>query len=157
MSAEPIGPYRRRRVSALGLWSFEDWRVKVYGLTLHGGAPPSALVDQGREIARERLSRASREDLCRHGLAVLIVHEGENGDYVLVEWWSDNDILRHHNYGAPKGHGGRFVHQWPDPAACIWELAVVEFERAAWIRHVLEPAGGPDVAAYLDARLDALV
>ena len=61
------------------------------------------LLDSARRVAQRRLAMASQEDPRHHGLAVLTVHEGQDGDYVLVDWWSDNDILRHHNYGAPKG------------------------------------------------------
>jgi hypothetical protein len=34
---------------------------------------------------------------------------------------------------------------------CVWELAVLEHERAAWVRHMLTPAE-PDLAAYLADR-----
>jgi hypothetical protein len=127
--------------------------VKVYALTRTGTHLPPALLDRGKRVAQRRLAIASRKDLRHHGLAVVTVHEGQVGDYVLVDWWSDNDILRHHNYGAPKG--GEMAHQWPGPGACVWELAIAGFERAAWIEHVLSPPDGPNLGRYLAARMDA--
>jgi hypothetical protein len=32
---------------------------------------------------------------------------------------------------------------------CVWELAVLEHERAAWVRHILSPAT-PDLDGYLN-------
>ena len=35
------------------------------------------------------------------------------------------------------------------PAGCVWELAVVDFERRAWIEDVLANPDGPDLERYL--------
>ena len=155
MSLTPLGPYRPRHVRFLELWEDSGWLVKVYALTRAGTPLPPGLLDTAKRIARTQLLRAMQDDPRHHGLAVLTIHEGQDGDYVLVDWWSDNDILRHHNYGGPKG--AAMAHQWPGPAACVWELAITGFERAAWIEHVLSPPGGPDLRAYLAAQLDGVV
>jgi hypothetical protein len=43
----------------------------------------------------------------------------------------------------------------PTPAiACVWELAVLDHERRAWVRHVLARPHGPDAGAYLRDRFD---
>ena len=34
----------------------------------------------------------------------MVIHYQIQGDYVFVGWWSDQNILHHHLYGAPKGH-----------------------------------------------------
>jgi hypothetical protein len=39
-------------------------------------------------------------------------------------------------------------------AGCVWELAVVEFERRAWLADVLARPEGPDLAAYLSRRFN---
>lgn len=129
--------------------------MKVYSLTRTGMPLTPRLLNAAKLIARTQLARAMLDDPRHHGLAILTVHEGQNGDYVLVDWWSDNDILRHHNYGGPKG--AELAHQWPGPAACVWELAITGFERAAWIEYVLSPLGGPDLPAYFTAHLDGAV
>ncbi|MEU7834884.1 MULTISPECIES: hypothetical protein [unclassified Nonomuraea] len=43
-------------------------------------------------------------------------------------------------------------HLAPHPsqaAGCVWELSVTDFERRAWMTHVLANPGGPDLDAYL--------
>lgn len=32
--------------------------------------------------------------------------------------------------------------------ACVWEIAVLSFERAMWIEHILKQADQPDFAGY---------
>jgi hypothetical protein len=37
----------------------------------------------------------------------------------------------------------------------VWDLAVIAFERDAWLDAVLRNPAGPDVERYLATRLDA--
>ena len=37
------------------------------------------------------------------------------------------------------------------PTGCVWELAIVDFERRAWIEDVLANSPGPDLERYLAA------
>jgi hypothetical protein len=40
---------------------------------------------------------------------------------------------------------------------CVWELAVVDFERRAWLEDVLVNPGDPDLDRYLTRRFSAEV
>jgi hypothetical protein len=43
----------------------------------------------------------------------------------------------------------------PGPAiGCVWELAVTDFERRAWLDHVLANPHGPSLDAYLNVHLE---
>jgi hypothetical protein len=43
----------------------------------------------------------------------------------------------------------------PDPAAGVWELGIIDFERRAWIEGVLANRAGPDLERYLSRELYA--
>jgi hypothetical protein len=45
----------------------------------------------------------------------MVIHDGIQGDYVFVGWWSDQNILQHHLYGATKGH--ELQYPWPPGAS----------------------------------------
>ena len=62
--------------------------------------------------------------------------------------------MQHHLFGAKKG--GAFEYQQPQGAGfCVWELAVIWFEREAWVKHVLQQAESPDLEGYLNERMNA--
>jgi hypothetical protein len=46
--------------------------------------------------------------------------------------------------------------QWT-PAGCVYELAIVEFERRAWIEDVIGNPDGPNLDLYLARRFNGLV
>jgi hypothetical protein len=146
--------YTTRPVRFLELWEWQGWRMKVYGISAHGQYPPEALVQAAKEIARQRLPQPAVSDK-HYGVGYLVIHDGEHGDYVLVDWWSDQDIVQHHLYGALKGHAGKLEYHWPPGAGfCVWEIAVCWFEREAWVEMVLNNPQGPDLERYLARKLD---
>jgi hypothetical protein len=154
MTIEVSEPYCPRSIGFLELWEVRGWRVKIYGIAKAGETPAPALVEAAKRIAAERLPEKALGPQ-HYGVAFIIIHEGANGDYVLVDWWSDQDIVQHHLYGAPKGHGGELEYGWPEGAGfCVWELAVCCFEREAWLDCVLKRPGDPDLEAYLSRRMN---
>ena len=58
-------------------------------------------------------------------------------------------------YVSPKDEPTACTPVDDQPAGCVWELAIVDFERRAWIEDVLSNPDGPDLERYLGRRLDA--
>lgn len=145
-------PYQTRPVRFLELLEYGGWRLKVYGISATGEFPNSDLVEQARGIARAHLPKEAITDQ-QYGVGFVIVHEGAVGDYVFVDWWWANDIVQHHLFGAKKGGG--FEYRQPEGAGfCVWELAVIWFEREAWVKHILQKAKSPDLEGYLNERMN---
>jgi hypothetical protein len=58
-------------------------------------------------------------------------------------------------YVAPKEKPTQLEYVTPSGLiACVWDLAVIGFERRAWIDCVLANPGGPDVEMYLMQQLN---
>jgi hypothetical protein len=55
---------------------------------------------------------------------------------------------------SPKGEPISFRQVENQPAGCVWELEIVDFERRAWIEDVLAGPDGPDLERYLDRSFD---
>ena len=128
--------------------------VKVYGICRIGAVVSPDLVVAAKNLARARLP-AEATGPTHYGVGFVLIHEGANGDYVFVDWWFDVDIVQHHLYGAPKGHGGKLHYRWPEGAGfCVWELAVCCFEREAWIETVLSRPPSPNLDDYLARRMN---
>jgi hypothetical protein len=144
----PFTPFEPRYVTPLGLWEVDDWRMKAYGLTLTDAAPRGSLVEESQTVVADALPDPAVTD-DRYGVGFVIVHEGVDGDYVLVDHWFGENMLRNQVFW-------RRAHEpalWPvpsdGPTVCVWELAILAHERQAWVREVLEPANG-GLSGYLD-------
>lgn len=159
MTIQPIAPYKPRPVRFLELWEHEGWRVKVYGISAGTDRPSQELVDAIRGVAAEVLpSPAVAHD--RYGVAFLYAHQGrDGGGFASVNWWGNENELFHHQYEASAGAVSdlRPITETGGSSACVWDLAVIEHERKAWVDCVLANGAGPDLHAYLTRVLDAEV
>jgi hypothetical protein len=91
----------------------------------------------------------------RYGVGFVGAHDGRSGNFVFVDWWAAEDELHHHTWFSSNEEPDKLRATGPDDfTACAWDLAVIGHERAAWVRHVLARAEGPDLDAYLGDQLD---
>ena len=86
----------------------------------------------------------------------VIVHRGAgSAAYVNAYSWVWGNVIECRTaaagvpfLGCPDEDPEHFAELARPWIGCVWELAPLGHERAAWIRHVLSPAS-PDLAAYL--------
>lgn len=150
-------PYRPRSIRRCGLLAHEGWRVKVYGIAARQRQPGAALFEAAQKLAFAHLPSPAVAP-GRYGVGVLIVHEGEDGNYVLLDWWEGENMLQHRVFRAPSWDPLAFRRCSPEECAfCVWELHVLHFEREAWIDNALGAPGAPNLEAYLACRLEAQV
>ncbi|MBS0661478.1 MAG: isochorismatase [Verrucomicrobia bacterium] len=150
-------PYRPRSIRRCDLLAYEGWRLKVYSISARQDLPGRPLVEAARMLARTHLPRPAIAP-GRYGVGVLIVHEGADGNYVLLDWWEGENMLQHRVFRAPSWDPLNFRRCSPEECAfCVWELHVLHFERGAWIDTALSAPGAPNLDAYLACRLEAQV
>lgn len=134
--------YRPRTYTSAGLRSAGRARFKSYVIDLHGArwnfdAAVSAAEDHVSHIA-------AKEGLGEGNLGYLILHRGEEAVWLLVHWWDRGGILMGH---LARSHDGQtFAPANRQLIACVWELRVIEYEAAAWKRHMMQAQ--PDAEAY---------
>lgn len=150
----PALRHTRRPISDLGLHAVGSWQVKLYGIAGKRPEVSSVLVAHARTIAARTLPEPAVTP-SRYGVAFVIVHEARAFNTILVDWWEQVNELRHHVFRAPAHDPETFTEITASgEAVCVWELRVQAFEREAWLRHVLANPAGPDLGAYLGARID---
>jgi hypothetical protein len=89
-----------------------------------------------------------------YGAGFAIAHDAAY-PIALVYWWQ----------GINELHQRSFVGEEIDalepveftPAGCVYELAIVEFERRAWIDDVIGNPDGPNLERYLSRRFGGMV
>lgn len=149
MRVEAKRGYRTRPVRYLKTLEDGGWRMKLYGISADGPEPRPELLIAAKEVAFETLPEPSGGG--RYGVGFVIVHDGRDGCYVLVDWWQGEDMLYQHLYLSPKGQPrGLERHTESGLTACVWELAVISFERQAWLDSVLKNPESPNIEHYME-------
>ena len=123
--------------------------VKMHWIDAEGqAAPPAPLLrDAWRQVAAT-LPDAMAAEGGAEGAAFCILHRGQAGTWLLMDWWAHGDILCQRLARADAD--GPFEAMDDRPLmACVWELEVIEEERRAWIARMMQPV--PDRAAWLAA------
>jgi hypothetical protein len=84
-----------------------------------------------------------------------VLHRSAMGAYLLVYSWTFADVLDCRTTVAgvpaldcPDEDPTHFIVSTRHWIGCVWELAPLEHERSAWVRHILQP-DRPDLAGYL--------
>lgn len=154
MSLEHREPYGTRAVRFLGIWKFDDFRMKAYSISYAGGTVGPALTRAARRVCADRLGESA--GATRHyGVGFVGVHAGRTGDFVFVDWWADENELHHHVYVSEPGSPDGLRYVTPTGLnACVWDLFLIGHERDGWVQHVLRPPAGADLEAYQRFTLD---
>ncbi|MFD6432987.1 hypothetical protein [Streptomyces venezuelae] len=131
--------HHARAVRPLGTREIAGHLVKVYAV-----AAPGRVVTEREEASALRVAGPHLE-LGRArgslGLAVLLVHAGGDGDYVLVQTWVEASMSDLAVFLGPAGKPDEMRPGRVGLAPCVWEAAVIAHERDAYVRNVLDGTG----------------
>jgi len=147
-------PYQPRPIRFLELWKPQGWQLKVYGIAYSKPSPSTDLVVAAKNIALRLLSNAVSQH-AHYGVGFMGIHEGRGANFVFVDWWANENELHHRVFISPGDDPLSLEDRTRDgPAACVWDLGILAYEREAWVDTVLSNSGGPDLEAYLARRIN---
>ena len=147
-------PCELRPIRLLELWQPDGWRIKIYGIAYGRPMPRGELIEAAKDVAQTTLTTKAGKTQ-HYSVGFVGVHDGRTGNFVFVDWWADENELHHHVFISPPGEpAALFDMTATGPAACVWDLRVIGFERDAWLSKVLRNPSGPDIDAYLSERLN---
>ena len=159
MTFQPSATYRKRPIRYLETFEKDGWRLKVYGISASTDRPSEDLVNAIKAEAAKTLPFPAVAE-SRYGVGFLYAHQGrDGGGFASVNWWGNENELFHRQYEAPADSVSdlRPVEETGGSAGCVWDLAVIEHERRAWVECVLANDGGTDLDAYMARTFDAEV
>ncbi|MFJ6452584.1 hypothetical protein ACIQNV_38985 [Streptomyces hydrogenans] len=131
--------HHARPVRPLGSRTVAGHLVKPYVIEAPGRTVTDAYVQTVLRVAADHLATAQLRGSL--GLAVLLLHAGGDGDYVLVHTWIEGYMSDLALYVGPAGEADRLRPGRSGLAPCVWEAAVLAHERDAFTRHVLDGNG----------------
>ena|ERR1700754_3585385 len=140
--------YQKRRVRFLRRAELGEWTVKLYGIAPQGLMVRGILAVAALHAAARALPSPA-VTAQRHGVGFVIAHDAPQLSYALVCWWDDRNEVHERIFSARSDVPENLMPHPSDAIGCVWELSVVDFERRAWITHVLANPDGPNLPGYL--------
>lgn len=147
-------PHEPRPIRFIRQEDVDGWRLKLYGIATAGNEPREELVAATRDLAAAILPRPA-VSADRYGVGFATAHDAASSCIALVYWWQSANELHQRIYVSRQDDPSALTQVANQPAGCVWELAVVDFERRAWLQDVLANPSGPDLERYLERRLNA--
>lgn len=131
----------------------DDWVIKVYTITKEKQFRAKETYQAALEKINSWLRISNQFNDENDGLAFLIIHEGSEGVFSILNWWVGGNMLNTRIY----------LSEYFDPtsfrcisdlglAPCVWELEVIDFERKLYIEHIMK-AEPKNKAAYISDTL----
>ncbi|MFH8488580.1 hypothetical protein [Streptomyces longisporoflavus] len=131
--------HHARTARPLGVREAGGHLVKVYAVEAPGRKVTGQDEESALAVAEAHLGLGPVRGSA--GLAVLIVHAGGDGDYVLVHSWIEGYMSDLAVFTGPAGDHGQLRPGRAGLAPCVWEAAVLTHERDAYVRRVLDGSG----------------
>ncbi|WP_157162955.1 hypothetical protein [Actinoalloteichus spitiensis] len=156
MSAADENSYQPRPIRFLGIEAVAGWRIKCYGISDRARQPDGEVIDAAVTQAVSVVS-ATGTDSGVHGVGFVVAHETAEHCLTQVHWWERSATLVQRRFSSTRDSAHTFREVRSQTMGSVWDLAVVSYERGAWVRHVLANSTGPDLAAYLDDGFSGLV
>jgi hypothetical protein len=139
--------HHARTVRSLAGQEIAGHLLKPYVIEAPGRNATDELVEAALQVATDHLSTARLRGSL--GLAVLLIHAGGDGDYILVHTWIEGYMSDLAVFTGPAEEPAMLRPGRSGLAPCVWEAAVLAHERDAFSEHVLQGIG------TLDQRLAA--
>lgn len=141
--------YQERAVSFLGTQAIGQAQLKMYYLTSEKQAEtPVPEPELQRQWLVQGLDEANFPG--EHHIGFAIIHAADDGDYLLISTWCDANMLRHRVFTIDNENRLQSLES-TKIIACVWELAVMFYERNFWIEQVMttEKLEDENVQRYL--------
>lgn len=142
--------YKPRPIHCAGVSDVAGWQLKCYEISAHADPLPGDVGSIIDTVIAETVAGETPDEL---GLGFVIVHQGLESLWLLIDLWR-GDIICQHIFRADMGEDLSFTRvKVGGPTMCIWEMEVQAYERQALINHILNP-DQPEVEGYLADQLD---
>jgi hypothetical protein len=153
MDGMQITPHRPRFARFMRLAPVGGWHLKLYGIATHREHARPDLLNATLDLAATVLPQPP-VTADHYGVGFAIAHDANAASIGIVYWWQSSNELHQRIHVGPLEPPSAMAPTENQAAGCVWELAVVEFERRAWLADVLARPEGPDLAAYLSRRFN---
>lgn len=149
-----VEPYQKRPIRFLELWEKDGWHLKVYSIAYQMPLARPHVVERSKSILWEHLCDVSR-DKPHYNTGFIGVNDGRGAIFSFVDFWADENELHHHVFVSPKDEVEKLEYKTPTGlTACVWDGALLAFERQAWVDTMLNNPDRPSIEQYLSTQMN---
>ena len=131
---------------------FGDWRLKLYSIVYGDGEIDWPAYNDVWALLAETLPTPAVTEQ-RPGVGFVIAHQGNSVHYLVTGWWDRQNELPFRIWVRGFDPGDRWRTAEGAESVCVWDLAVIWYERGAYVETMLA-AGAPGTDAYLARRYE---
>jgi hypothetical protein len=125
--------------------------MKLYGIAWQRELPRPELLETAKHVAADVLAKETANN---YKVGFIGVHDGRNACFVFVDFWGNENELFHRVYLSRLNEPQSLTAaKSSESSVCVWDLHLQNFEREAWIKHILRQPTTPDFDAYLAEQL----
>lgn len=124
-----------------GVESITGWQLKHYRLWYGARTQPDwSRFDAAMPLLASALPQPA-VTAERAGLGFVIAHAGRGVDYLVLNWWDNENEWRHRVW--LRGLQAESLWQQPEhgESPCVWDLALIHFERETYVDWLLGRKG----------------
>ncbi len=147
--------YQARPIRFLEILQYEGWSIKLYSISVRNELVSDSDLIYCKSEIPNWLKKSELYNLDTYKVATLIIHEGREGCFAIINWWIDENMLQNFVYLRRNGKTDFELFSDKGITTCVWEMAVLWHERNAWVKHILSKYQKPDFEAYLNDQLNA--
>lgn len=136
----PVTPperYAARPWQFCGVQGLAGWQLKTYRIWYPAREPVDWAIFANASDALEAALPQPPSNAQRSGVGFVIAHAGRGVDYLLLNWWDNENEWRHRIWIREL----KANRHWHEPkqgeSACVWDLALIHFEREACVDWLL--------------------
>ena len=143
-------PYRDRVIAFVETLQLGTVSIKIYTISNKEMFASNATLKAVYQELENWLAIMSTSSLRSHDHAFLIVHEAQEGNIILFNWWTGENMIETKLFFASHDQPDKIQRSLFESKqlVCVWELELFYHERKAWIQHVLSKPSNPDYLAY---------
>lgn len=147
--------YQTRPIRFIEIYKISNWTLKVYSISSKNEYVSKHYLNNAKKNIKNWLEKSSETNLETYNIATLMLHECKEGCFAIINWWVDENMLQHYVYLTKNEQSEEFeLFSHNGIVTCVWESAVIWFERNAWVKHVLMKNENPDFESYLQEHLN---
>jgi len=142
--------FKSRYIKFKELISIGEWQLKSYTISKTENFNAHLAYSNIIKNLPEWLTQMNSFAPSHENMAFLIVHEGTEGVFTLLNTCVGGNMLQTHVFLSKHDSPDDFTKISGDGFfACIWELEIIHHESSSWTTHILKNPTSPDYKSYL--------